>query len=143
MKNQKQYISFIGYWVYACPLSFSPFKFWPQSFVRVIMTTRESITVFLIGIFLGSGGISCGTNFTGSLICLLDRLVPSGKVSMAISASMSLLPAWSHSEHCLHKEKNIISYIYLYLPALAMVSINTKRRYMFRIYENVHRNMWP
>ncbi|TNN38522.1 hypothetical protein EYF80_051303 [Liparis tanakae] len=40
-------------------------------------------------------------NLIGPLICLLDRLVPSGSVSMAMSAS-SLL-AWSHSEHCLRK----------------------------------------
>lgn len=43
---------------------------------------------------------------------------------MAMSASMSLLPAWSHSEHCLHKEKNVSSYIYFYFLVLAMVSIN-------------------
>lgn len=49
--------------------------------------------------FFGSGDISCGMNLIGPLICLLDLFVPSGNVSMAISAS-SLL-AWSHSEHCL------------------------------------------
>ncbi len=59
-------------------------------------------TVPLTWCFLGSGDISCGMNLIGPLICLLDLLVPSGSVSMAISAS-SLL-AWSHSEHCLRRE---------------------------------------
>lgn len=60
-------------------------------------------TVLLTWCFLGSGDISCGMNLIGPFICLLDRLVPSGSVSMAISAS-SLL-AWSHSEHCLKRRK--------------------------------------
>lgn len=60
-------------------------------------------TVPLTWCFLGSGDISCGMNLIGPLICLLDLLVPSGSVSMAISAS-SLL-AWSHSEHCLRRRK--------------------------------------
>lgn len=85
----------------------------PGSFLNVGLKVTDChvcgfvllFTVFLIGIFFGSGGTSCGTNFTGSLICLLDRLVPSGKVSMAMSVSMSLLPAWSHSEHCLGRPK--------------------------------------
>lgn len=58
-------------------------------------------TVPLTWCFLGSGDISCGMNLIGPLICLLDLFVPSGSVSMAISAS-SLL-AWSHSEHCLRR----------------------------------------
>ena len=104
------------------------------------MTTRESITVFLIGIFLGSGGISCGTNFTGSLICLLDRLVPSGKVSMAISASMSLLPAWSHSEHCLLFELILLS---VFLPSNSFLfpfdrSIIALQCCLFLPYNKVH-----
>ncbi len=42
-------------------------------------------------------------NLIGPLICLLDLLIPSGSISMAMSAS-SLL-AWSHSEHCLEKDE--------------------------------------
>lgn len=115
-----------------------PLKFWPQN-CMMFMINKKLTTVFLIGIFLGSGGTSCGTNFTGSLICLLDRLVPSGRVSMAMSASMSLLPAWSHSEHCLHKREKFKSCIYYYLQALAIVFINIKSRYIRRIYKNIHR----
>lgn len=60
-------------------------------------------TVPLTWCFLGSGDISWGMNLIGPLICLLDLFVPSGSVSIAISAS-SLL-AWSHSEHCLQRRK--------------------------------------
>lgn len=61
------------------------------------------LTVPLTWSFLGSGLISWGMNLIGPLICLLDLLVPSGSISMAMSAS-SLL-AWSHSEHCLEKDE--------------------------------------
>lgn len=84
------------------------FCFWNENtfLITVYISSVLIHTVPLTWCFLGSGDISCGINLIGPLICLLDLLVPSGSVSMAISAS-SLL-AWSHSEHCLRRHKTAL-----------------------------------
>lgn len=127
--------------------SHSKSSFWMKYISPDQISSVSTHNVPLTWCFLGSGDISCGMNLIGPLICLLDLFVPSGSVSMAISAS-SLL-AWSHSEHCLRRRNkaplNELHCFHYHRPTCLVLTVKTSvslRQGCMKKWKSIYQYVW-